>query len=231
MKLTPTRRGEAPSRMRIIGAANDAVYGSEAGAFVCFNGDLFHESLPPESREQHLKMVFFFAVASTPRAAAGVAARAPQKRGRAAAVSTGAVAGAAAGAAAAGAAPQKRGRAAAVSTGAVAGAAAGAEAAGAAAGAEAAGAAAGPRTRLAVKAGDAQIANLQRNYPHLQDVLLGRPLPEGYGLTPFDGVRKTRECCAYVPPRLDKMGHVVVCLPRFTVPTRVPKPGCPLARE
>ena len=203
MKLTPTRRGEAPSRMRIIGAANDAVYGSEAGAFVCFNGDLFHESLPPESREQHLKMVFFFAVASTPRAAAGVAARAPQKRGRAAAVSTGAVAGAAAGA----------------------------EAAGAAAGAEAAGAAAGPRTRLAVKAGDAQIANLQRNYPHLQDVLLGRPLPEGYGLTPFDGVRKTRECCAYVPPRLDKMGHVVVCLPRFTVPTRVPKPGCPLARE
>jgi hypothetical protein len=62
VKLSEDVDGEAPSRMRVVGAAEPFTYGARAGAAGCFLARMYHASMPPESKLEHLKMAFFFRV-------------------------------------------------------------------------------------------------------------------------------------------------------------------------
>ena len=60
VKLTADLRGEAPSRMTVLGAAYPFAYGPAAGSAGHFDSRLWHRSEPPESKREHLKVTFFF---------------------------------------------------------------------------------------------------------------------------------------------------------------------------
>lgn len=81
VKLTPDEEGEHPSSMRVIGASRDFYYGPNAGASGCFLADLHHQSLPPRSEREHLKVAFFFRCArcapSTPDSVCAMGPRVP----------------------------------------------------------------------------------------------------------------------------------------------------------
>jgi hypothetical protein len=62
VKLSEDIDGEAPSRMRVVGAAEPFTYGARAGAAGCFLARMYHASMPPESELEHLKIAFFFRV-------------------------------------------------------------------------------------------------------------------------------------------------------------------------
>jgi hypothetical protein len=62
VKLSEDMDGEAPSRMRVVGAAEPFTYGARAGAAGCFLAGMYHASMPPESELEHLKIAFFFRV-------------------------------------------------------------------------------------------------------------------------------------------------------------------------
>jgi hypothetical protein len=65
VKLTPDLRGEAPSRMTVLGAAYPFAYGPAAGSAGHFDSRLWHASVEPESEREHLKLTFFFRRLST----------------------------------------------------------------------------------------------------------------------------------------------------------------------
>ena len=60
VKLTSDEAGEAASSMRVVGAPLDFEYGPQAGASGCFRAGLFHASVEPRSKREHLKIAFFF---------------------------------------------------------------------------------------------------------------------------------------------------------------------------
>jgi len=47
--------------MRVLGAACDFEYGPAAGSAGCFSAWLYHQSVPPRSETEHMKLAFFFA--------------------------------------------------------------------------------------------------------------------------------------------------------------------------
>ena len=65
VKLTADLRGEAPSRMTVLGAAYPFAYGPAAGSAGHFDSRLWHASVAPESEREHLKLTFFFRRLST----------------------------------------------------------------------------------------------------------------------------------------------------------------------
>lgn len=60
VKLTPDTLGEPPSAMRVVGASRNFFYGPKAGDAGCFKAKLYHASVEPRSRKEHLKVAFFF---------------------------------------------------------------------------------------------------------------------------------------------------------------------------
>ena len=60
VKLTPDAPGEPPSRMRVVGATRNFEYDAAAGGSGAFLARLFHASVEPEGRTEHLKVAFFF---------------------------------------------------------------------------------------------------------------------------------------------------------------------------
>jgi uncharacterized protein YlxP (DUF503 family) len=72
VKLTADGPGEAPSRMRVVGADRYFEYGAAAGSSGLFLARLHHASVAPISRKEHLKIAFFFRSSSS--AAGSVAA-------------------------------------------------------------------------------------------------------------------------------------------------------------
>ena len=67
VKLTADAVDEAPSAMRVVGAARHFHYGPSAGASACFRARLHHASVEPSSPEEHLKIAFFFRVTDRDR--------------------------------------------------------------------------------------------------------------------------------------------------------------------
>jgi hypothetical protein len=59
-KLTPDDDGEPPSKMSVVGAEQPFIYTGAAGSGGLFRSRLYHSSVAPESRRQHLKVAFFF---------------------------------------------------------------------------------------------------------------------------------------------------------------------------
>jgi hypothetical protein len=64
VKLTSDVPKEPPSAMHIVGHAVDFEYEPTAGAGGVFLADLYHMSVAPKSKNEHLKMTYFFKVAS-----------------------------------------------------------------------------------------------------------------------------------------------------------------------
>jgi hypothetical protein len=64
VKLTSDVPKEPPSAMHIVGHAVDFEYEPTAGAGGMFLADLYHMSVAPKSKNEHLKMTYFFKVAS-----------------------------------------------------------------------------------------------------------------------------------------------------------------------
>ena len=61
VKLTADEVGEPCSAMRVVGAAGgNFEYGQEAGSCGCFDARLYHQSVAPRSKREHLKVAFFF---------------------------------------------------------------------------------------------------------------------------------------------------------------------------
>ena len=61
----PQAKAEPCSKMSVVGAPfGDFSYGKGAGAAGAFKARLHHASVKPESPEEHLKVAFFFRLAS-----------------------------------------------------------------------------------------------------------------------------------------------------------------------
>ena len=60
VKLTADRRDEAPSQMRVVGGSGPFSYAPAAGASGMFQARLYHASVAPVSKREHLKIAFFF---------------------------------------------------------------------------------------------------------------------------------------------------------------------------
>lgn len=58
VKLTPDLVGEPRSQMRVLGATPFS-YGPGTGSFALFLSDMWHESIPPLSTREHMKVAFF----------------------------------------------------------------------------------------------------------------------------------------------------------------------------
>ena len=58
VKLTADEEGEQPSAMSVVGAAGgDFKYGAMPGSSGCFDARLYHQSIPPRSPREHLKVI------------------------------------------------------------------------------------------------------------------------------------------------------------------------------
>ena len=64
VKLTSDVPEELPSAMHIVGHAVNFEYGPKAGASGMFLAGLYHRSVAPRSKNEHLKMTYFFKAAS-----------------------------------------------------------------------------------------------------------------------------------------------------------------------
>ena len=64
VKLTPDAPNDAPSAMRVVGAAPHFYYKAQAGAAGLFRARLYHASVAPVSPKEHLKIAFFFRTCS-----------------------------------------------------------------------------------------------------------------------------------------------------------------------
>ena len=59
IKLTADTAGESASAMRVVGAAQQFLYGPAAGSAAVFDARLYHLSVPPESDRPHIKLTLF----------------------------------------------------------------------------------------------------------------------------------------------------------------------------
>ena len=67
VKLTEDEPDEPPSKMRVLAAGFDFEYARLPGAAGCFRAAHFHQSIAPTSEREHLKLAFFFRLASRQR--------------------------------------------------------------------------------------------------------------------------------------------------------------------